>query len=40
MMVSLSFYGMLPCMYETVKFASLIFLASHSTLFLLLQNIT
>ncbi len=31
-MVSLSFFGMSPCMDETVKFASRIFSVSHSTL--------
>jgi len=31
---------MSPCMALTVKFASLILLVSHSTFFLLLQNIT
>lgn len=37
---SRSFCGMLPCMQLTVKLASRIFLASHSTLFRLLQKMT
>lgn len=32
MMASLSFWGMSPCIEETVKFASRIFSVSHSTL--------
>ena len=40
MMDSLSFWGMSPCMDDTVKLASLIFSVSQSTFLLVLQKIT
>ena len=40
MMASRSFWGMSPCMADTVKFASRIFVVSQSTFFFVLQKMT
>lgn len=40
MILSLSFCSILPCMQDTVKLFFIISFASHSTLLMLLQNIT